>query len=169
VQTRAWCAKPCGPSAAARRAGREPAHLGALPGLLLRNRQCGRAPVAESLGSSAPDPAGSGAHRTTVVRLGSIWSGDQRAGRASIIWLVGEFAGRIARTTSLPTCCAFWSGFSDEAEAAKLQIVLLPRKYMWHYLNANPPPDPVPQTSQSKDAARCYLGFEEEGGSGTRG
>lgn len=107
-----------------------------------------------------------GAHRTTVVRLAKhLDAATSAQARASIIWLVGEFAGLDPENNiAADVLRILVKGFSDEAEAAKLQIVLLAAKVYVHYLNANPPPDPVPQTSQPQDAASLLSGFEEEGG-----
>ncbi|OCL13474.1 ARM repeat-containing protein [Glonium stellatum] len=106
------------------------------------------------------------AHRTTVVRLAKhLDAATSAQARASIIWLVGEFAGLDPENNiAADVLRILVKGFSDEAEAAKLQIMLLAAKVYVHYLNANPPPDPVPQPSQPKSTSTLLSGLEDEEG-----
>ncbi|KAF2803060.1 ARM repeat-containing protein [Mytilinidion resinicola] len=104
------------------------------------------------------------AHRTTVVRLAKhLDAATSAQARASIIWLVGEFAGvDPANNIAADVLRILAKGFADEAEAAKLQIVLLAAKVYVHYLDANPPPDP-PQT-QPKASPSLLDGLDDDSG-----
>ncbi|OAL54442.1 ARM repeat-containing protein [Pyrenochaeta sp. DS3sAY3a] len=105
------------------------------------------------------------AHRTTVVRLAKhLDAATSPQARASIIWLVGEFAGIDPENNiAADVLRILVKGFADEAEPAKLQILLLAAKVYIHHLNANPPPEPVkvekPEKSQS-----LLDDYQEEGG-----
>ena len=86
-----------------------------------------------------------GAHRSTIVRLArNLDSATDPHARASIIWLVGEFAE--AKHTAddqeegddniAPDVLRILAkGFADESEPAKLQIVLLAAKVYVQHLN----------------------------------
>ena len=83
------------------------------------------------------DPA---SHKDTVIRLAKnlnvITSSEARA---SIIWLVGEFAGIDPENNIAPDVLRILaSGFADESEAAKQQILLLAGKVYLHYVNHQP-------------------------------
>lgn len=87
-------------------------------------------------------------HVMTVIRLAknldTITNPDARA---TIIWLVGEFAGLPEEENIAPDVLRILAkGFVDEAEAAKLQIVLLAAKVYLHYLNRTklPPEETAP-------------------------
>lgn len=83
------------------------------------------------------DPAAHGA--TTVVRLArNLDSATDAHARATIIWLVGEFAGLGKGgedNMAADVLRILLKGFADEAEVAKRQIVLLAAKVYLHYLN----------------------------------
>lgn len=118
------------------------------------------------------DPA---SHKETVIRLAkNLDMTTSPEARASIIWLVGEFAGIDPENNIAPDVLRILaSGFADESEAAKQQIVLLAAKVYLHYLNNLPPSSsssssnyPEPSTSetssteppqQSKDDMRQSL------------
>jgi hypothetical protein len=105
-------------------------------------------------------------HRTTVIRLAKhLDAATSPQARASIIWLVGEFAGvDTDKDIAADVLRILAKGFADEAEPAKLQIVLLAAKVYIHHLNANPPPEPRKEELQS--SASLLEGFQEEGGFG---
>ncbi|KAF2473863.1 ARM repeat-containing protein [Lindgomyces ingoldianus] len=104
-------------------------------------------------------------HRTTVVRLAKhLDAATSPQARASIIWLVGEFAGLDPENNIAADVLRILAkGFADEAEPAKLQIVLLAAKVYVHHINANPPPEP-PKPAESKSSHSLLDDFHEEGG-----
>lgn len=105
------------------------------------------------------DPA---AHEQTVMQLvkhlGSITS---PAARATIIWLVGEFAG-IERSFAPDVLRILVKGFADEPELVKQQLVLLGAKVYLHHLLRNPPKDQPPPESQDQLAESSYPSITEE-------
>lgn len=105
-------------------------------------------------------------HRTTVVRLAKhLDAATSPQARASIIWLVGEFAGLDPENNiAADVLRILVKGFADEAEPAKLQIVLLAAKVYIHHLNANPPPEPTQPSEQSQPSPSLLDNFHEEGG-----
>ncbi|KAG9194629.1 hypothetical protein G6011_04664 [Alternaria panax] len=104
------------------------------------------------------------AHRTTVVRLAKhLDAATSPQARASIIWLVGEFAGIDPENNiAADVLRILVKGFADEAEPAKLQIVLLAAKVYVHHLAANPPPEP--KAEEPKPSPSLMDDFEEEQG-----
>jgi AP-3 complex subunit beta len=106
------------------------------------------------------------AHRTTVVRLAKhLDAATSPQARASIIWLVGEFAGLDPENNiAADVLRILVKGFADEAEPAKLQIVLLAAKVYIHHLNANPPPEPAKVEEKKEDSSPLDNYQEEEGG-----
>jgi hypothetical protein len=105
------------------------------------------------------------AHRTTVVRLAKhLDAATSPQARASIIWLVGEFAGLDPENNiAADVLRILVKGFADEAEPAKLQIVLLAAKTYIHHLSANPPPEPT-KVERPKDNISLDNYQEEDGG-----
>ncbi|KAK7179869.1 hypothetical protein PSPO01_14131 [Paraphaeosphaeria sporulosa] len=105
-------------------------------------------------------------HRTTVVRLAKhLDAATSPQARASIIWLVGEFAGLDPdNNIAADVLRILVKGFADEAEPAKLQIVLLAAKVYVHHLNANPPPEPAKPVEQPQPRSSLLDDFHEEGG-----
>jgi AP-3 complex subunit beta len=82
-------------------------------------------------------------HTNTVIRLAkNLDTATNPRARASIIWLVGEFAGIDGENNIAADVLRILAkGFADEAEPAKLQIVLLGAKVYLHHLNrAGPEP-----------------------------
>ena len=81
------------------------------------------------------------AHVKTVVRLAkNLDTTTNPQARASIIWLVGEFAGLPDDDNIAPDVLRILAkGFADESEPAKLQIVLLAAKVYLHHLIRNMP------------------------------
>lgn len=107
------------------------------------------------------------AHRTTVVRLAKhLDAATSPQARANIIWLVGEFAGLDSdNNIAADVLRILAKGFADEAEPAKLQIMLLAAKVYIHHLHANPPPSPTKQEEASPEPSASLLDMpEEEGG-----
>lgn len=104
-------------------------------------------------------------HRTTVVRLAKhLDAATSPQARASIVWLVGEFAGLDPENNiAADVLRILVKGFADEAEPAKLQIVLLAAKVYVHHLNANPPPEPV-RAPSPKPSPSLLENYEEQGG-----
>lgn len=78
-------------------------------------------------------------HTRTIVRLAkNLDTITNPQARASIIWLVGEFAGVADEENIAPDVLRILAkGFASESEAAKLQIVLLAAKVYVHHLNSN--------------------------------
>lgn len=105
------------------------------------------------------------AHRTTVVRLAKhLDAATSPQARASIIWLVGEFAGIDPENNiAADVLRILVKGFADEAEPAKLQIVLLAAKVYVHHLTANPPPEPSKQ-EEPRPSPSLLDDYQEEGG-----
>ncbi|KAJ4352477.1 AP-3 complex subunit beta [Didymosphaeria variabile] len=105
-------------------------------------------------------------HRTTVVRLAKhLDAATSPQARASIIWLVGEFAGLDSENNiAADVLRILVKGFADEAEPAKLQIVLLAAKVYVHHLNANPPPEPAKPEEAPQPSPSLMDDFHEEGG-----
>ena len=78
-----------------------------------------------------------GSHIKTVIRLAkNLDTATNPRARAAIIWLVGEFSGIDGENNVAPDVLRILAkGFADEAEPAKLQIVLLAAKVYLHHLN----------------------------------
>ncbi|KAJ8099637.1 adaptin N terminal region-domain-containing protein [Lipomyces tetrasporus] len=77
-------------------------------------------------------------HIKTVAKLAlALDSATVPLARASIIWLVGEFAG-IARYIAPDVLRKCAKGFMDEDETTKLQIVLLSAKLYSYYIEEKP-------------------------------
>lgn len=87
------------------------------------------------------------AHKQTIVRLAGYLETTSNSGaRASIIWLVGEYAAADLENSIAPDVLRILAkGFADETEEVKQQIVLLAAKVYLHHLLQNPPPE---QSSQ---------------------
>lgn len=97
------------------------------------------------------------AHVKTVIRLAkNLDQTPHPEARATIIWLVGEFAGIDSENNIAPDVLRILTkGFADESEPAKLQIVLLAAKVYLHFLNrtrdqegSQPSPDIRPPSPQ---------------------
>ncbi|KAI4136678.1 MAG: hypothetical protein L6R39_007669, partial [Caloplaca ligustica] len=92
------------------------------------------------------------AHVKTVIRLAkNLDTTPNPEARATIIWLVGEFAGIDSERNIAPDVLRILTkGFASESEPAKLQIVLLAAKVYLHHLNRvkdnvdSKPPSPPP-------------------------
>ncbi|KKY38264.1 putative arm repeat-containing protein [Diaporthe ampelina] len=77
------------------------------------------------------------AHTSTVVRLAkNLDSATDPQARATIIWLVSEFAGLNGEDNiAADVCRILLKGFVEESEVAKRQILLLTAKVYLHHLN----------------------------------
>lgn len=76
-------------------------------------------------------------HTNTIIRLAkNLDTATSPRARASIIWLVGEFATIDGENNIAADVLRILAkGFADEAEPAKLQIVLLAARVYLHHLN----------------------------------
>ncbi|TVY55231.1 AP-3 complex subunit beta-1, partial [Lachnellula suecica] len=94
-------------------------------------------------------------HTNTVIRLAkNLDTATNPRARASIIWLVGEFAGIDGENNIAPDVLRILAkGFADEAEPAKLQIVLLAAKVYLHHLNRS---DVQPETKKPAPMSPVY-------------
>ena len=94
-------------------------------------------------------------HTKTVIRLAkNLDTATNPRARASIIWLVGEFAGIDGENNIAADVLRILAkGFADEAEPAKLQIVLLAAKVYLHHLNlaGHEPMKPTLPAAPTKD------------------
>jgi AP-3 complex subunit beta len=106
-------------------------------------------------------------HTSTVIRLAkNLDTATNPRARATIIWLVGEFSGNDGENNIAPDVLRILAkGFADEAEPAKLQIVLLAAKVYLHHLNrseitADIKPPPV-QSPSFDDSPSGNEGFGE--------
>lgn len=117
------------------------------------------------------DPA---AHRGTVIQLAkNLDTLTAAQARASIVWLVGEFAGLDAENNvAADVLRILVKGFADEDESVKMQIVLLGAKVYLHWLNAHPKEgkdskDVGNGTSDTAAMATPIPQLEEDGGWGS--
>ena len=119
-------------------------------------------------------------HVSTVIELVKhLGSLTDPVARASIIWLVGEYAGLEKERNFAPDVLrVLVKGFADESETAKQQIVLLGARVYLHHLLRNPPKDKEVATKQetkqventgSDWAQEWQIGQDAEHGGGTQG
>jgi AP-3 complex subunit beta len=82
-------------------------------------------------------------HKQTVIQLAKqLDATTSPEARASIIWLVGEFASVDVENNIAPDVLRILAkGFADETEVVKQQIVLLGAKVYLQHLLQNPPPE----------------------------
>lgn len=95
-------------------------------------------------------------HKKTVIRLArNLDRTTSPQARATIIWLVGEFAGTDPNNDIAPDVLRILAkGFASESEVAKQQIVLLAAKVYLHYVQRCPSPseqDPTSEGTQNGD------------------
>ncbi|KAF2723920.1 ARM repeat-containing protein [Polychaeton citri CBS 116435] len=93
-------------------------------------------------------------HKKTVVRLAKNLDGLMSStARASVIWLVGEFANTDGdQNIAADVLRILVKGYADETDEARAQIVLLAAKVYLHYLNAkNEKQKALDALSPSKD------------------
>lgn len=109
------------------------------------------------------DPA---SHTKTVIRLAkNLDTATNPRARASIIWLVGEFSGIDGQNNIAADVLRILAkGFADEAEPAKLQIVLLAAKVYLHHLNRIGPE--TVQPTLVPGASTAYLPSGDDQGFG---
>jgi AP-3 complex subunit beta len=106
-------------------------------------------------------------HTNTVIRLAkNLDTATNPRARASIIWLVGEFAGIDGENNIAPDVLRILAkGFADEAEPAKLQIVLLAAKVYLHHLNRSDvgvePAKPVSPSTHEFSHSEGNEGFSD--------
>ncbi|KAJ5423896.1 Armadillo-like helical [Penicillium cf. griseofulvum] len=112
------------------------------------------------------DPA---SHTKTVLQLVKhLGSTTHPDARATIIWLVGEFAGIDPDNNIAPDVLRILiKGFADEMEIVKQQIVLLGAKVYLHHLLQNPPKEQPEQLSsasfpEAEAPAKPQQGFHNE-------
>lgn len=85
--------------------------------------------------------------------------------RASIIWLVGEFAGIGGEDNIAPDVLRILvKTFTDESEAVKLQIIQLAAKVYLHHLLRHPPQPPSPEPVISSPATAISFSLPPEDG-----
>lgn len=94
-------------------------------------------------------------HKQTVIKLvthlGTTTNPDARA---TIIWLVGEFAGADPGHNIAPDVLRILiQSFADETEVVKQQIVLLGAKVYLHHLLQNAPPESSEPVSSNPETA----------------
>jgi vesicle coat complex subunit len=91
------------------------------------------------------------AHKQTIVRLAGYLETTSNSGaRASIIWLVGEYAAADLENSIAPDVLRILAkGFADETEEVKQQIVLLAAKVYLHHLLQHPPSERSPQPEKN--------------------
>ena len=108
------------------------------------------------------DPA---SHTNTVIRLAkNLDTATNPRARASIIWLVGEFAGNDGENNIAPDVLRILAkGFADEAEPAKLQIVLLAAKVYLHHLNRSDLSPPTIKPTSIPEPSHDYSPSGNEG------
>ena len=113
------------------------------------------------------DPA---AHQKTVVMLAKHL--DTTTGpeaRASIIWLVGEFAGNDTdNNIAADVLRILVKGFANESEAAKQQILLLSAKVYLHHLNKTSTASSDPVEFPGNGTGGDVLGSAEDGDEANR-
>lgn len=107
------------------------------------------------------DPA---SHERTMIQLvkylGSINCPDARA---TIIWLVGEFAGLEPGRNFAPDVLRILvKNFTDETEIVKQQIVLLGAKVYLHHLLRNPPKEQLPPPKVEQEHSNEWADDEED-------
>lgn len=105
-------------------------------------------------------------HVKTVIQLAkSLDTTVNPEARASIIWLVGEFAGIGGEDNIAPDVLRILAKtFADESEAAKLQIVLLAAKVYLHYLLQHPPKPPSPAPVVASPTSTISFSLPPENG-----
>jgi vesicle coat complex subunit len=106
-----------------------------------------------------------GSHTNTVIRLAkNLDTATNPRARATIIWLVGEFAGVNGEdNVAADVLRILAKGFADEAEPAKLQIVLLAAKVYLHHLNRSDVGADNATAAPVQASSHDYLPEENEG------
>lgn len=112
------------------------------------------------------------AHTKTVIRLAkNLDTLTSPAARASIIWLVGEFAGYSSDQSIAPDVLRILiRGYPDEHDLVRQQIVLLAAKVYLHWLNAEnvAKKKDGPPALERQSSSTVLAPDEEEDGAGFR-
>ncbi|KAH0006354.1 ARM repeat-containing protein, partial [Aureobasidium melanogenum] len=112
------------------------------------------------------------AHTKTVIRLAkNLDTLTSPAARASIIWLVGEFAGYSSDQSIAPDVLRILvRGYPDEHDLVRQQIVLLAAKVYLHWLNAENASKKKgsPPALERQSSSTVLAPDEEEDGAGFR-
>jgi vesicle coat complex subunit len=112
------------------------------------------------------------AHTKTVIRLAkNLDTLTSPAARASIIWLVGEFAGYSSDQSIAPDVLRILvRGYPDEHDLVRQQIVLLAAKVYLHWLNAENASKKKgsPRALERQSSSTVLAPDEEEDGAGFR-
>lgn len=104
-----------------------------------------------------------GSHEQTVIQLVKHLSSiTSPAARATVIWLVGEFAGTDPERNFAPDVLRILvKGFADETDTVKQQLVLLGAKvYLHHIIRNQPKEEPQPE-KQDQPADWSYPSVAE--------
>ncbi|KAI9779384.1 MAG: AP-3 complex subunit beta [Peltula sp. TS41687] len=105
-----------------------------------------------------------GAHEATIIHLAkNLDTATNPEARASIIWLVGEFASEEENSIAPDMLRILVKGFADESAAAKLQIVLLAAKVYVHHLNRTQQPEKEAASERSAYMESMPAGISEGG------
>ncbi|KAH0324118.1 ARM repeat-containing protein, partial [Aureobasidium melanogenum] len=111
-------------------------------------------------------------HTKTVIRLAkNLDTLTSPAARASIIWLVGEFAGYSSDQSIAPDVLRILvRGYPDEHDLVRQQIVLLAAKVYLHWLNAEnaSKKKDSPPALERQSSSTVLAPDEEEDGAGFR-
>jgi AP-3 complex subunit beta len=109
------------------------------------------------------DPA---SHKKTVLQLvKNLGTTTHPDARATIIWLIGEFAGVEPENNIAPDVLRILiKGFADEMEIVKQQIVLLGAKVYLHHLLRNPPEEnsEAPASTELAEKSTSQKEFHNE-------
>lgn len=112
------------------------------------------------------------AHTKTVIRLAkNLDTLTSPAARASIIWLVGEFAGYSSDQSIAPDVLRILvRGYAEEHDLVRQQIVLLAAKVYLHWLNAENATKKKdgPPALERQSSSTVLAPNEEEDGAGFR-
>lgn len=112
------------------------------------------------------------AHIKTVIRLAkNLDTLASPAARASVVWLVGEFAGLPVEQNIAPDVLRILvKGYVDESDEVRLQIVLLAAKVYLHWLNSEnvkkKEEDAQRPASPPKSESTIMIPDEDNGGFG---
>jgi len=120
-------------------------------------------------------------HAGTVVRLAkNLDSLTSASARASVVWLVGEFAGLVPveRSVAPDVLRILVRGYADEADEVRQQIVLLAAKVYLHWLNGenartkegrkDKPLEPAESSTMEFSGAEDDGGFRDTSGDATK-
>ncbi|KAL4889477.1 ARM repeat-containing protein [Aspergillus ambiguus] len=108
------------------------------------------------------DPA---SHEKTVIQLVKhLGLTNNPDARATIVWLVGEFAGLEPERNFAPDVLRIMvKDFANESESVKQQIILLGAKVYLHHLLRNPPKEPESTPVTQQEHSNEWADNENEG------